>query len=286
MDESRIFGIWRAMLIRRLNAQSAAALSVYPDARELYDERQSAAMLLSPSEGRRLLGYDLAEARQTAELCEREGIDILLRSDKDYPPSFEHLPEPPGLLYLMGRREALLSRSCAVVGARQAEGYAFELTRRLSYRLAERGITVISGFAVGIDRAAHLGALDANGVTVAVLGCGLLTDYPRGSHQLRDRIAMRGAVITEYAPLEAPLPGNFLRRNRLTAALAECVLCTQASQHSGSLSTANLAMSQGKQVFVTPPHDILSGSCAGIVSLLRDGAVQIYSAEDIIENCF
>lgn len=286
MDDRYVYRLWRALLFGRLNRSSAAALSVYDDARELYEQKLSAAMLLSAAEGRKLLGYGISEAERIADICRREGISVVFRGDAAYPRQFGSLEDPPELIYVKGDAGVLGLPSCAIVGARQAEDYTLTLTGMLARELAANGISVVSGAAIGVDTAAHNGALAAEGVTVAVLGCGLLTDYPKGALRLRERIAVRGAVITEYPPLDPPVPANFLHRNRLIAALAGCVLCTQASERSGSLSTANLALSSGKRVYVTPPRDILSGAYSGIVSLLRDGAVQIYSAGDIIRGSF
>lgn len=285
MNEYDIYRLWRGMLSKQLSERSKNVLSVYEDDRELYSERMNAAMLLSSAEGKKLLSADISEAEKTAEICDKAGIGFLTRSSAAYPEMLGRIADPVELLFFMGDPSVLSMPSCAVIGSRQADDYSCRLTRKISRELAERGVTVISGFALGIDRAAHTGALDVNGQTVAVLGCGLLYDYPKGSVQLRDAIAERGAVITEYLPYQRPEPANFPVRNRMTAALARCVLCTQAGERSGSLNTANLAFSMGKPVFVTPPHDILSGSCDGIITLLRDGAVQVYSADDIIREC-
>ena len=284
LDDS-IYMLWRALLYPKLSLRSRTALGVYESAEALYEERVSAAMLLGGQDPDKLLNYPLMHAAEIYAKCEAAGIQVLFPNDSGYPGKLDILAEKPQVLFVKGSLEGI-GRSCAVIGARNADSYAVQLTRKLSRELARRGITVFSGFAVGIDRAAHLGALDASGRTVAVLGSGILFDYPRGSMTLKELIAERGAVISEYPPDEPPLPEHFLIRNRITAALSDCVLCTQAAARSGSLNTAGYALEQSKPVYVTPPHNILDGSCEGMISLLRDGAEQVYSAEDIIRGCY
>ncbi|MBR6874471.1 MAG: DNA-processing protein DprA [Ruminococcus sp.] len=279
--EKTVYKLWRALLCRRLSKSGLRAIEPYDDAEELYLDRHRATMQMSPKDAQLTMSCDLAEAQRQAGYAASAGIRVLFPDSAGYPQRFAGLAAPPPVLFVKGSLDHL-GTCCAVVGARDAGAYAFELTRKLSSGLAAAGVTVISGFAVGIDRAGHLGALDVSGQTVAVLGCGILYDYPRGSMQLKEDIARRGAVISEFMPTEKPEPGNFLYRNRLTAALCDCVLCTQAAKRSGSLNTAGLALEAGKPVFVTPPHDLLSGSCDGMISLLRDGASQIYSAQDIL----
>lgn len=276
--------LWRALLYGGLSARSRAALDVYESAVDLYNERQQAAMLLSGQESAKLLSGPLMNAAEVYERCEKAGIGILFPSDGGYPERLNVLDDKPRVLFVKGSFGET-GRSCAVIGSRNADDYSLRLTRKISRELAENGVTVFSGFAVGIDRAAHFGALDASGRTAAVLGCGILFDYPRGSMELKELIAQRGAVISEYPPDEPPLAAHFPVRNRITAALSDCILCTLAAARSGSLNTARYALEQSKPIFVTPPHDLLDGSSEGVISLLRDGAVQIYSAGDIIREC-
>ncbi len=283
----RIYKLWRSLIEEQLSPRSVRALEVYESAEELYSDRVSAAMLLPLREGELLRAAALDRAAAVTECCLRSGIELVFPDDAAFPKQLLSLYDVPKRLFFMGSLGCLDGRTCGIVGAREADDYSYRLTRKLSADIAARGITVCSGFALGIDRAAHFGALDASGRTAAVLGCGLMYDYPRGSAKLKETIAERGGVImSEYLPDELPLAENFLRRNRITAAVSDCVLCTQAAQRSGTLSTVKYALELSRPVFVTPPHDLLSGRYAGIVSLLRDGAEQIYSADDLIESCF
>ena len=141
---------------------------------------------------------------------------------------------------------------------------------------------MVSGFARGIDTAAHEGALAVEGSTVAVLGCGILHDYPRGTMRRKAEIAQRGAVISEYLPTSTPLAENFKVRNRLITGLADCVLVAEAGERSGSLNSAGHAANQGKELFVLPPHDIFSPSFKGQTALLEDGAQLALSPNDML----
>lgn len=285
MDDRLVLGLWKAMMIRTLSPKGADALSVYSSAEELYDERYSASMLLSSRDVDKLMSVDPEHARNIAAICENNGIRIYIRGEDDYPYRLENVSKPPEVIFSYGSAEmALNARTIAVVGARRSDEYAFSVTRRLSAGLSRAGLTIVSGFANGIDTASHYGALDAGGATVAVLGCGLLSDYPRNKQKLKELIAHKGAVITEYLPNEPALPNYFITRNRIIAGVSESVLCTQAAVRSGSLNTVSQTLEMNKPVFVTPPHDIFDDSYAGIISLLRDGAQEVYSAEDIIKE--
>lgn len=281
--EKNVYSFWRHRCLRGLSKQGRKALEVYDNDETLYIERYSAAMLLGSSDAAKLHEADLDEARRVCEICAGSGIGMLFPGDEEYPKSFLLLDKPPEVLFVWGSLSGI-GRSCTVVGARNADDYSFALTRKISGELAARGITIISGFAAGIDRAAHLGTLDVSGRTVAVLGCGLLYDYPKGTSEMKKAVAQKGAVISEFLPDEPPTRKSFLIRNRLSAALGDCVLCTQAALRSGSLNTVGLAAGMSKPVFVTPPHDLFSGAYDGIVGLLRDGAVQICSADELIER--
>lgn len=214
--------------------------------------------------------------------CTNTGVRIMTRFDEDFPASLKELDCPPLVLYCMGDPGALsCEKSLAMVGARKADEYSVKTAERLSYELTREGYTIISGFANGIDTAAHRGALNAGGKTVAVLGCGAHYDYPRGKFELKKAIANSGAVISEYPPLEKPYPDYFLVRNRMIAGLSQGTLVVQANEISGSLNTAGHALEQGKEVFALPPADIFSDKYSGQKSLLIDGAVPVYSYKSI-----
>jgi len=201
------------------------------------------------------------------------------RGHRDWPPQLEHLHLPPPALWITGPRPPAWP-AVAVVGARDATAGGLEIARRLGGDLAAAGIPVISGMALGIDAAAHRGALEAGGHTVAVLGCGIDVCYPSRHRDLRDRIAETGAVLTEEPPGTQPAGWRFPRRNRIIAALATAVVVVEAGQRSGALSTARHAADLGREIFAVPGSP-LSDRSAGANELLRDGATPLLETADL-----
>lgn len=220
-------------------------------------------------------------AGQEVDAAAREGARLLVRGDADYPPPLLHLSLPPPALYCLG--ELAPGPAVAVVGSRRAESWALDAARWLAEELAAAGVTVVSGLARGVDAAAHRGALaTATGRTVAVLGCGLAIDYPRGHRGLAREIATRGAVLSEYPPHTAPEPWRFPVRNRLIAALAAGVVVVSAIPRSGSLVTARLALELGREVMAVPAR-IFDETGLGTNDLLRDGATLVRHPADVLE---
>lgn len=207
------------------------------------------------------------------------GVRILRRGEPDWPDALEHLDLPPPALWVRGTLPH--APAVAVVGARDATIAGLEVARRLGADLAVAGIPVISGMALGIDGAAHQGALDAGGLTVAVLGCGIEFDYPRAHRRLKERIADgHGALLTEEPPGTSPAPWRFPRRNRIIAALATAVVVVEATDRSGALSTARHALDLGREVFAVP-GSVLSERSSGANRLVRDGATPLTETADL-----
>lgn len=225
------------------------------------------------------------EARREEEEAARRGLTILVRgADEDYPDALEDLALPPPVLYLSGRAEALVHRrAVAIVGARKMDAYGRDVARSFARELAKAGATIVSGFAIGVDSEAHDATLEAGGRTVAVLGCGLDIDYPRGSRARAAAIAQEGALITEFPLGCLPKPFNFPVRNRLIAALAQITLVIQARLRSGSLITANHALDLGRDVFAVPGR-ITDELALGVNNLIAEGAYLALCARDLIEK--
>ncbi|HSM14983.1 MAG TPA: DNA-processing protein DprA, partial [Thermoanaerobaculia bacterium] len=180
-----------------------------------------------------------------------EGARVATLGEPGYPAAFAVLDLPPPAVWTAGELDE--APAVALVGARRASPYGLEIARWLARGAAEAGATVVSGFAVGIDAAAHRGALDApRGRTVAVLGCGLGVDYPRGHRELGERIRRQGALLTEFAPRRSPRGWQFPVRNRLIAALARAVVVVEGAPRSGSLITARLALDLGRELLAVP----------------------------------
>jgi DNA processing protein len=191
------------------------------------------------------------------------------------------ITDPPASLNTRGNIIKKDILSVAVVGSRNPTPYGRHMARIISGGLAASGVTVVSGLARGIDTEAHRAALDKGGRTLAVLGCGLDIDYPRGSGELRRRIVASGALLSEFDPGTPPLPRNFPSRNRIISGLSLAVVVVQAKGRSGSLITARWALDQGRDVMTVPGRadDPLS---EGPVALLRDGAAPVCHSDDVL----
>ena len=203
--------------------------------------------------------------------------------DPRYPTSLDAIHDPPPHLWIDGLVDALRAPAVAIVGSRAASPYGLEVARRLAADLARRGVAVISGMARGIDGAAHRGALEGGGPTIAVLGCGVDVIYPREHAVLAGAIRERGALLSEFAPGTPPYKGHFPQRNRIISGLSLAVVVVEAAEGSGSLITAEFAMDQGRAVLAVPGN-VLGGRNAGAHALLRDGAKLVECADDILEE--
>jgi DNA processing protein len=208
---------------------------------------------------------------------------LICIGDDEYPANLAKIPDPPAVLFSSGALEPRDLVSIAVVGSRMASPAGILFTQRLASDLALSGITVVSGLAVGIDSAAHRGALKAGGRTLAVLGCGLDVNYPAANADLRFEIARTGALLTEFAPGTTPISGNFPLRNRIISGLALGVVVVEAAERSGSLITARFALEQGREVFAVPGV-ARSLRSTGTHRLIKQGAKLVEDVEDILEE--
>lgn len=210
-------------------------------------------------------------------------IFAIAKGDLRYPTALAAIHDPPPELWIRGDVDALRAPSVAIVGSRAASPYALEVARRLGADLARRNVTVVSGMARGVDSAAHRGALEAGGITIAVFGCGVDVIYPREHRGLAERILERGALVSEFPPGMPPLKHNFPQRNRIISGLSLAVVIVEAAESSGSLITADFALEQGRTVLAVPGN-VLGGRNYGAHALLRDGAKLVECADDILEE--
>lgn len=212
----------------------------------------------------------------------RMGCHIITQTDHRYPALLLQIPDPPPYLYVYGDTAAFPA-SVAMVGSRHATSYGLTTTRRLSGDLARQGITVVSGLARGIDTAAHEGALQGGGNTVAVLGSGLANIYPRENADLGHRIATQGAVVSEF-PLDAdPEPHHFPQRNRIISGMSLGTVVVEATRRSGSLITARMALEQNREIFAIP-GSVNSFKSMGTHALIKEGAKLVTHVGDILEE--
>lgn len=201
----------------------------------------------------------------------------------DYPEQLQEIPSPPKVLYFKGELNSISQMPrLAVVGSRKVTPYGKSITGQLVRECASKGITIISGLALGVDSLAHHAALEAGAKTIAVLPCGLDKIYPAQHHQLAARILEQGgALISEYEEGMPPLLQNFVARNRIVSGLADAVLITEAAERSGTLHTAQFALDQGRTVMAVPGN-ITSPYSRGTNNLIKAGALPVTSSEDIL----
>jgi len=203
--------------------------------------------------------------------------------DAEYPKNLRNIYNPPKQLYVNGTLLEQDEMAVALVGSRRATMYGLQMAEKLAFDLAVAGVTVVSGMAVGIDTAAHRGALRARGRTIAVLGSGHGNIYPPQNEKLYEEIAKTGAVVTEYEHDTEPFPFNFPARNRIISGLSLGVVVAEAARNSGALITADFAAEQGRTVFAVPGR-ISSSTSGGANELIKDGARLVQSVDDIMEE--
>ena len=231
-----------------------------------------------------LQNKELTEARKIIKTCTESRITILTMQDVMYPSRLRRIDEAPLVLYCKGMLPDLDSMpAIGVVGTRKATPYGRKTTEKLTQQMAACGTLVVSGGAAGIDTIALEAAMDAGMPVIAVLGCGVDVVYPKSNQALFSRIAEKGCLISEYIPGTGPKPWQFPERNRIISGIANGVLVTEAPEKSGALITATCALSQGRDVYVTPGN-IDTATCAGSNALLQEGAAAVFSGWDVVKN--
>ena len=227
---------------------------------------------------------NIDKIKKSIKLLENKGIEFVLRNEQKYPKKLAEIYNPPWILYYRGNLPSEDKPSIAIVGARNCTEYGSQVTRILARKLAEYGFQVISGMARGIDSCAHKGALDCEyGKTYGILGCGIDTCYPEENIDIFMQTIHNGGIISEYPMYTIASAGNFPMRNRIISGLADALLVVEARKKSGSLITVDLALEQGKEVYVIPGRmdDPLSEGCNNLIKM---GAKLVTSVEDIIED--
>jgi DNA processing protein len=268
-------GIGRARLLKLMAAfpSSRQALEAGP---QVWRERAGI-----PPAAANLIPADDDRLQQSLDALETIGARIItFRNHQAYPPLLREIFDPPALLFARGT--CAMDNCLAVVGSRRAADAMLRFTRELCADLAGHGLTIVSGAARGIDGAAHQGALEGGGPTVAVLGCGIDQIYPPEHRRLFDRILEQGMLVGEYPPGVEPLAPNFPGRNRIISGLSRGVLVVEATSRSGSLITADFALQQGREVFAVP-GPVYSCRGDGVNQLLKDGATLISGSRDLLE---
>jgi len=286
MQREKLFWIWLAEALGAANKEFGNLIGMYETPYDIFLAEEAELERLdglSPRTVSALANKDLQRATEILEACERQNIGILTYDDERYPKAFGDLKDPPILLYYKGILPDLSGRlSIGMVGMRKMSEYGLHSAYRIAYELASAGVVVVSGMAEGIDGVCAAAALAAKGQTIAIFGCGVDVIYPRFHKKLSNAILQNGAILSEYPPGTRPIKFHFPTRNRLIAGITQGTVVVEAGIGSGSLITAKVAVSQGKDVFALPAN-VGSSGAEGTNGLLRDGAKPILGARDVLE---
>lgn len=280
---------------RRGSVEEAVALSIAQAPRLRLAEALHAVRALEPrslGEALERAGYDdladalysrITDARILLDKAAGRNISVIAWNTPEYPEKLAEIFDPPPALWVHGTRDWLERPTVAIVGSRSASQYALDVGARLARDLASRGVVVVSGMARGVDSAAHRGALEGGGSTVAVLGSGVDVIYPREHTRLSIAIREHGVLLSELSPGTPALPHHFPLRNRIISGLSSAIVVVEASERSGSLITARSALEQGRDVMAVPGN-VLSERNRGAHALLRDGACLVETADDVLRE--
>jgi DNA processing protein len=223
-----------------------------------------------------------AVAEQQLALARKEGVSVLTRESKNYPPYLKEIFAPPPVIFVKGDTSVFSGHAVGIVGTRHPTAYGSSVTRTITKELVEQGLVIVSGLALGIDAVAHRTCLEAGGRTVAVLGCGIDEIYPRTNAALAEEIARTGAIVSEFPLGTPPESFNFPRRNRIISGLSAGVVLVEGGERSGGLITAHYAVQQGRDVFAVP-GPITSAMSMGPFNLIKEGAIPARSGREIAE---
>lgn len=214
----------------------------------------------------------------------KHNIEIITIMDKEYPEQLKQIYDPPIAIYIMGNKQILNKKSIAIIGCRQCSEYGKNIARQLSYNISKEKINIISGLAKGIDAEAHIGAIQAGEKTIAVLGNGLDTIYPKENINIaREILKKGGAILSEYPLGTIPEKRNFPERNRIVSGISRGIIVVEAKEKSGTLITVDFALEQGRDVFVVPGN-INSPNSIGTNELIKQGAKVITSYKDVVKE--
>lgn len=286
MDE-RIAEFWLNNIEGIGNSKIQALLEIFGNAMQVQKATESELSQISGLSGRDVYNILSEEGRKAAEnaynkMC-REGVGIIYKEDEGFPTQLREIYDCPNILYYTGTMPPVSRRLVAIVGSRKCSPYGQSMATEVARALAQVGIGIVSGMALGIDACAHRGALYAGGYTYGVLAADPTKAYPRQNYNLYMDILKSGAIISEYGPGAETVPGLFPLRNRIISGLCEATIVIEAGEHSGSLITTALALEQNRRVIALPGRisDVCSSGCN---SLISQGAEVITSVEELIKS--
>lgn len=286
MNGNKKYWIWLSDIMGA-GARVEDIFSYFSSAREVYEADRTQRIVSGVFSRRQIDALDtvsLKRAENAIEICKKNGWKIYTLEDSEYPELLHRLPDRPLVLFVDGDISCLNDRiAVGVVGTRNPSYESIAVARKICADMAAKGAVTVSGGALGIDSAAHEGAIEGGGKTVCVMGCGLGSSYLRENEPLRREIARNGALITEYLPFTEATRYSFPARNRIISGVSHGVLVIEAGEKSGSLITARRAVEQGREVFAVP-GSILTSAYTGVNRLIRDGAKVATCADDILSS--
>lgn len=280
-----VYWVWLQHALGAGSSKQNRILTGYRTLRDFYQAGREAWLLegcFTNQEMKKLSSFSASDAAALAEYCGKIGQNIVTPAHPEYPELLREIRNPPCVLYVRGELPGN-GPAVAIVGTRKATATGRAAARSFAFSLASQGVLVVSGGAMGIDTAAHQGALQAGGKTVCVLGCGIDANYLMANAGLRDAVAHSGALVSEYPPGTQASGSNFPIRNRIISGLSLGTLVVEAAAKSGSLITADFALEQGRDVFAVP-GGIFSPVSQGVNRLIKSGAKPVSSADEILEE--
>ncbi len=286
MDATEEQWLWLLLVMQPHNPRTEDVLrgSSYDIKRACVQVRDGNFPFLNSDIAERARETRMGKIRELQALCRENDIGIITFDHPDYPEKLRLIDNPPIVLFTQGDIGCLKDRKVvAAVGTREPSDYSMDTAYKLCAQIAQTGAAVVSGLAKGLDTAAHSGALSVDGITLGVLACGSLVNYPAESRELKDRIlGSDGVIISELLPGTKVPRGYFHMRNRLISGLSDSVVVLEAHSRSGALITANTAFEQKRKVFFIPPHDIMDKRYVGAAMLYRTGATPVFGYEDVL----
>lgn len=289
MNTELKYWVWLTAAFGPANARKWNTMVHYSSVKEAFEHialKKNMSFVL-PQDKRNVSSVNIEQAEKLIDYCTRKGINIYSFDDADYPDRLRGIYNPPSVLFSLGDIKCIKDHVViAAVGTRTPSEYSVKISERICKELADSGVVIASGFASGLDSTAINSAVNVGGKAAAVLPCGLLYDYPKDNPGGKVLAAGHGTVISEYFPDDKPTSLSFRARNRLLSGISLGTLVLQAGQKSGALSTASFALSQGKDIFCIPPHELYNADYAGAVSLLRDGAIPVFDSKDILNEYY
>ncbi len=285
MRDDIIYWLWLQCVFGANNKSFKAGMEYFHTAEDFYNASEYDYLIcdcFTHNTIEKLKSKRLTRAEKILDDCRRLGYDIITYDDALFSKKLRSITSPPCVLYVNGKMPNVDGGfSVAMVGSREATSSGLTAANKFAYSLAERGTIVVSGGALGIDSASHMGALNALGTTVCVLGCGIDYNYPVDNADMREKISESGAVISELPPGYPPKSQNFPLRNRIICGLSDCTLVVQAGERSGALITARDAVMEGRKLFAVPGN-IFHDENKGSNDLLRNGCSAAIDANDLV----